>query len=307
MNKILHVGVDVGSTTVKIVVLDSNLNVIFQDYQRHYSDTKNTICTVLEGLINKYPDYNYTIALTGSGAMSAAKFLDLPFIQEVVSCKRSVEKYIPQTDVVIELGGEDAKIIYFDKFIEQRMNGTCAGGTGAFIDQMASLLHTDAAGLNELAKNYNTIYPIASRCGVFAKTDVQPLLNEGAAKEDIAVSIFQAVVNQTISGLACGRPIRGNVAFLGGPLNYLSELRNRFIDTLNLKDEQIIVPNEAHLFVAKGAALDSLTASEINPQILSSKIEVLRNSVDKSSTSLEPLFSINADYDNFKIRHSKDT
>ena len=307
MNKLLHVGVDVGSTTVKIVVLDSNKEVIFQDYQRHYSDTKNTICTVLENLINKYPDYNYTIALTGSGAMSAANFLELPFIQEVVSCKRSVEKFIPKTDVVIELGGEDAKIIYFDKFIEQRMNGTCAGGTGAFIDQMASLLHTDAAGLNELAKNYKTIYPIASRCGVFAKTDIQPLLNEGAAKEDIAVSIFQAVVNQTISGLACGRPIRGNVAFLGGPLNYLSELRNRFIETLNLKEDQVIIPNEAHLFVAKGAALDSLATSEISPQILSSKIEVLRNSVDKSSTSLSPLFSINADYENFKIRHSKDT
>ena len=307
MNKTLHVGVDVGSTTVKIVVLNSNLDVIFEDYQRHYSDTKNTICTVLENLINKFPEYDYTIALTGSGAMSAANFLNLPFIQEVVSCKRSVEKYIPQTDVVIELGGEDAKIIYFDKFIEQRMNGTCAGGTGAFIDQMASLLNTDAAGLNELAKNYNTIYPIASRCGVFAKTDIQPLLNEGAAKEDIAVSIFQAVVNQTISGLACGRPIRGNVAFLGGPLNYLSELRKRFIETLNLKDEQIIVPSEAHLFVAKGAALDSLSSSVISPQNLSGKIEVLRNSVDKSSTSLDPLFSIDADYEEFKIRHNKDT
>ena len=164
--------------------------------------------------------------------MSASKFLGVEFIQEVVSCKRVVEKYIPETDVVIELGGEDAKIIYFDQSIEQRMNGTCAGGTGAFLDQMASLLHTDTAGLNELAKGYKTIYPIASRCGVFAKTDVQPLINEGAAKEDIAASIFQAVVNQTISGLACGRPIRGNVAFLGGPLNYLSELRKRFIETL---------------------------------------------------------------------------
>ena len=307
MNKLLHVGVDVGSTTVKIVVLDENLNVLYENYQRHFSDTKNTICSVLENLINKFQDYNYTIALTGSGAMSASKFLDLPFIQEVVSCKRAVEKYIPKTDVVIELGGEDAKIIYFDKFIEQRMNGTCAGGTGAFIDQMASLLHTDSSGLNELAKNYKTIYPIASRCGVFAKTDIQPLLNEGAAKEDIAVSIFQAVVNQTISGLACGRPIRGNVAFLGGPLNYLSELRNRFIETLNLKDEQIIIPNEAHLFVAKGAALDSLNSKQISPQNLSSKIEVLKKSVDKSSTSLSPLFSIDADYENFKIRHSKDT
>ena len=202
MNKILHVGLDVGSTTVKIAVMDENLNILYTDYQRHFSDTKNTICRVLETLIHNFDDCEYKIALTGSGAMSAAKFLDLNFIQEVVSCKRAVEKYIPQTDVVIELGGEDAKIIYFDKSIEQRMNGTCAGGTGAFIDQMASLLNTDTNGLNELSKNHKMIYPIASRCGVFAKTDIQPLLNEGAAKEDIAVSIFQAVVNQTISGLA---------------------------------------------------------------------------------------------------------
>ena len=181
----------------------------------------------------------------------------------MVSCKRSVEKYIPQTDVVIELCGEDAKIIYFGKSIEQRMNGTCAGGTGAFLDQMASLLHTDTAGLNELAKNYKTIYPIASRCGVFAKTDIQPLINEGAAKEDIAASIFQAVVNQTISGLACGRPIRGNIAFLGGPLSYLPELRKRFIETLNLTPEEVIVPEEAHLLVAKGAALDTLNTKPI--------------------------------------------
>ena len=232
MSKLLHVGLDVGSTTVKIVVMDENLNVIYTNYQRHFSDTKNTVCNVLEDLLTRYPDAEFTLALTGSGAMSAAKFLDVSFIQEVVSCKRAVEKYIPQTDVVIELGGEDAKIIYFGKSIEQRMNGTCAGGTGAFIDQMASLLNTDTPGLNELAKSHKMIYPIASRCGVFAKTDVQPLLNEGAAKEDIAASIFQAVVNQTISGLACGRPIRGTVAFLGGPLNYLSELRQRFIDTL---------------------------------------------------------------------------
>ncbi len=307
MNNLLHIGLDVGSTTVKIVVLDENLDILYEDYKRHFSDTKNTICNVLQDLIKKYPDNVYTIALTGSGAMSAANFLDLPFIQEVISCKRSVEKYIPSTDVVIELGGEDAKIIYFDKFIEQRMNGTCAGGTGAFIDQMASLLDTDTAGLNELAKNYKTIYPIASRCGVFAKTDIQPLLNEGAEKEDIAASIFQAVVNQTVSGLACGRPIRGNVAFLGGPLNYLSELRNRFIETLNLKDDQVIVPNQAHLFVAKGAALDSVEYSKITPQKLASKIDVLRNSHDKTTMPLNPLFAIDAEYEDFKLRHSKNT
>ena len=202
MSKILHVGLDVGSTTVKIAVMDEKLNTIYTNYQRHFSDTKNTICNVLNELIKLYKDSEYTLALTGSGAMSAAKFLDVDFIQEVIACKKAVKKYIPQTDVVIELGGEDAKIIYFDKSIEQRMNGTCAGGTGAFIDQMASLLNTDPEGLNVLSKNHKMIYPIASRCGVFAKTDIQPLLNEGAAKEDIAVSIFQAVVNQTISGLA---------------------------------------------------------------------------------------------------------
>ena len=304
--KILHVGLDVGSTTVKIVIMDNNLNTIYTNYRRHFSDTKNTVCDVLEELARDYSEYKFTIALTGSGAMSAATFLDLPFIQEVVSCKRAVEKYIPQTDVVIELGGEDAKIIYFDKSIEQRMNGTCAGGTGAFLDQMASLLDTDTAGLNELAKSHNTIYPIASRCGVFAKTDVQPLINEGAAKEDIAASIFQAVVNQTISGLACGRPIRGKIAFLGGPLNYLSELRNRFIETLNLKDDEIIIPEEAHLLVAKGAVLDSLEMKPISVEKLKSKIDVLRISKDTTTQPLKPLFTTDEEYNQFKVRHDKD-
>ena len=306
MNNLLHIGLDVGSTTVKVVVMNDKLETIDMSYKRHFSDTKNTVCDCLTELTNKYPNNEFTIALTGSGAMSAANFLELPFIQEVVSCKRAVEKYIPQTDVVIELGGEDAKIIYFDKSIEQRMNGTCAGGTGAFIDQMASLLNTDTAGLNELAKNYKTIYPIASRCGVFAKTDVQPLLNEGAAKEDIAASIFQAVVNQTISGLACGRPIRGNVAFLGGPLNYLSELRQRFIETLHLTPETTIIPEEAHLLVAKGAALDSVNSTPISVEKLKSKIEVLRISHDDTSVPLKTLFSIDADYEEFKKRHDND-
>ena len=289
MNKTLHVGLDIGSTTVKIAVMDEDLNIIYENYQRHFSDTKNTVHKVLLDFSKKYTDYEYTIALTGSGAMSASEFLDLPFIQEVVACKRAVEKYIPQTNVVIELGGEDAKIIYFGKSIEQRMNGTCAGGTGSFIDQMASLLNTDSEGLNELAKNHKMIYPIASRCGVFAKTDVQPLINEGAAKEDIAVSIFQAVVNQTISGLACGRPIRGNVAFLGGPLNYLSELRSRFIETLNLTEESTIIPESAHLLVARGAALESISNKEISNEKLNAKIEVLKASHDTTSKPLSPL------------------
>ncbi len=305
MENILHVGLDVGSTTVKIVVIDSNNKEIYSDYTRHFSDTKNTVCKVLENLAEKFPDSKFTIALTGSGAMSAATFLGLPFIQEVVACKRAVEKFIPQTDVVIELGGEDAKIIYFDQSVEQRMNGTCAGGTGAFLDQMASLLDTDTAGLNELAKNYTTIYPIASRCGVFAKTDVQPLINEGAEKSDIAASIFQAVVNQTISGLACGRPIRGTVAFLGGPLNYLPELRKRFIETLHLKPNEIVVPDEAHLLVAKGACLDAYDNKPITVAELKEKIHNLRISHDNTTNPVDPLFNSEEEYKQFKERHEK--
>ncbi len=307
MNNILHVGVDVGSTTVKIIVMNEDKETIYKDYQRHYSDTKNTVCDVLESLNNRFKNSQFTLALTGSGAISVSKFLEVNFIQEVVSCKRAVEKYIPQTDVVIELGGEDAKIIYFDKSIEQRMNGTCAGGTGAFIDQMASLLDTDPSGLNEYAKKYNTIYPIASRCGVFAKTDIQPLINEGAAKEDIAASIFQAVVNQTISGLACGRPIKGKIAFLGGPLTYLSELRKRFIETLNLTPDETIIPEEGHLLVAKGAALDSIEEEPITNEELANKIEKLRNSVDNTTQPLEPLFTDENEYRKFSERHNKAT
>lgn len=304
-DKLLHVGLDVGSTTVKIAVMNDNLETIYTSYERHFSDTKNTICKVLEELTNKYKDNEFTIALTGSGAMSAAKFLRIDFIQEVISCKRAVEKYLPETDVVIELGGEDAKIIYFDKFIEQRMNGTCAGGTGAFLDQMASLLNTDTAGLNELSKGHKVIYPIASRCGVFAKTDIQPLLNEGSRKEDIAASIFQAVVNQTISGLACGRPIRGKVAFLGGPLSYLPELRNRFIETLELKDDEILIPDEAHLLVAKGAALDSINSDTFTNEQLNKKIEFLKISKDTTTKPIEPLFKNEVEYKEFKERHDK--
>ena len=302
---VLHIGLDVGSTTVKIVVMNKNKEIIYKDYRRHFSDTRKTICDFLEEIADKYKNFNITLALTGSGAISVSNFLGIPFIQEVVACKRAVEYYIPQTDVVIELGGEDAKIIYFDKSIEQRMNGTCAGGTGAFLDQMATLLNTDTFGLNELSKNHKTIYPIASRCGVFAKTDVQPLLNEGAAKEDIATSIFQAVVNQTISGLACGRPIKGNVAFLGGPLSYLPELRQRFIETLKLKDEEIIVPQDAHLLVAKGATLDSINYAPITIEKLKSKIELLKSYKDERENALSPLFMVEAEYKEFKQRHEK--
>ena len=308
MNKnILHIGLDIGSTTIKTVVFDNNLNVIHSLYRRHFSDARGTMILVLNELIEKFPNSEMTIALTGSGALKVAEVLKLPFIQEVVACKRAVEKYIPQTDVVIELGGEDAKIIYFGKSIEQRMNGTCAGGTGAFLDQMASLLSTDTMGLNEYAKGYQTIYPIASRCGVFAKTDIQPLLNEGAAKEDISVSIFQAVVNQTISGLACGRPIRGNVAFLGGPLNYLPELRKRFVETLKLTPEEVIVPEDAHLLVAKGAALDSLEATTITTKELQKRVNDLENYKEDMSEAIEVLFKDDKEYKEFKERHDRAT
>lgn len=306
MSKTLHVGLDVGSTTIKIVVMDNNYNIKYSSYTRHNSDTKNTIYAVLKKLLEDFPNYSYTLVITGSGALGISKILGVPFIQEVIACKRAVEKYIPQTDVVIELGGEDAKIIYFNKYIEQRMNGTCAGGTGAFLDQMSTLLNTDTQGLNTLARNYEVIYPIASRCGVFAKTDIQPLINEGAKKEDIAASIFQAVVNQTISGLACGRPIKGKVAFLGGPLNYLPELRKRFIETLKLSDDDIIIPENAHLFVATGACLESFSSNEITSHELREKLEKFKDTDYVQSKPLEPLFKNDDEYKEFKQRHSKD-
>ncbi len=306
MKELLHIGIDIGSTTVKIVILNTKLEQIYSNYERHFSDTKTTLYNVLTKLIKDFPEHNYTMCVTGSGALDIAKILDVPFIQEVISCKSAVETYIPKTDVVIELGGEDAKIIYFDKFIEQRMNGTCAGGTGAFLDQMASLLNTDTEGLNELAKTYETIYPIASRCGVFAKTDIQPLLNEGARKEDIAASIFQAVVNQTISGLACGRPIKGTVAFLGGPLNYLSELRQRFIETLHLTNDKIVTPENAHLLVATGAALSSVEQESFSTEILKEKLKHFKSAKYTEGKTLPPLFETERDYQIFKERHDKD-
>ena len=225
-----HVGFDVGSTTVKIAVMDEENQLVYSEYQRHFANIKETIGAVIGRAYEKVlKGQHCTIQVTGSGGLLVSKWLNIPFVQEVIACTKTVETLIPQTDVAIELGGEDAKITYFSGSIEQRMNGTCAGGTGAFIDQMAMLLMTDAPGLNRLAESAATIYPIAARCGVFAKTDIQPLLNEGANREDIAASIFQSVVNQTIAGLACGKPIRGNIAFLGGPLYFLPQLRRRLL------------------------------------------------------------------------------
>ena len=300
----LHIGLDVGSTTVKIAVIDDHNRFVYKNYQRHYSDIKKTLAEVLLAGLEHVDDKSVTAAVTGSGGINAAKWLSIPFIQEVEAGAVAIEALIPETDIAIELGGEDAKITYLRGGIEQRMNGSCAGGTGAFIDQMAALLNTDITGLNELAKDYETIYPIASRCGVFAKSDIQPLLNDGAKKSDVAASIFQSVVNQTISGLACGKPIRGKVAFLGGPLFYLSELRKRFIETLDMKPEDVIFPPDANLFVATGAALAD-NRRTISVEVLKERIADLGSVQVHEVERLAPLFSDKKEKEAFLERHSK--
>lgn len=295
-------GIDVGSTTIKVVALDSYNKVIYNDYRRHFSDIKNTLIGSLEECFKKIGNFDLKITVTGSGGIGVAQWLQCDFQQEVIACTRAVEEFINKTDVVIELGGEDAKITYLKGGIDQRMNGTCAGGTGAFIDQMAILLNTDAQGLNILARDAENIYPIASRCGVFAKTDIQPLINEGAKKSDIAVSIFQAVVDQTISGLACGKPIRGKVTFLGGPLHFLDSLRERFIKTLNLKEGEYFAPENSEIYVALGAAI----LSENNEIISSKELIKKLNSISEKEIEdnfLEPLFKNDKEYFDFKKRH----
>ncbi len=303
MNKINKLGIDIGSTTVKIAILNEKNDLLFSDYERHFANIRETLRNLLQKAFDKLGELQISPMITGSGGLTLAKHLEVPFVQEVISVSTALQDYAPQTDVAIELGGEDAKIIYFEGGnVEQRMNGICAGGTGSFIDQMASLIQTDASGLNEYAKDYKAIYPIAARCGVFAKTDIQPLINEGATREDLSASIFQAVVNQTISGLACGKPIRGHVAFLGGPLHFLSELKAAFIRTLKLDDEHIIAPEHSHLFAAIGSALNykddvSTSLSELLNKLSSDihmEFEVAR---------MEPLFASKEDYEAFKRRH----
>ena len=248
-------GIDIGSTTVKLAVLDDGGNILFGRYRRHMAHTQDALAQLLREAEQALGDCALRVRITGSGAINLGSALHIAFVQEVAAVAAALQFTAPQTDVAIELGGEDAKIIYFRGGLEERMNGVCAGGTGAFIDQMAALLQTDAAGLNEAAAHYQVVYPIAARCGVFAKTDIQPLINDGASRADLAASIFQAVVNQTISGLACGKPIRGCVAFLGGPLHFLPELKKAFIRTLRLTPETIVDPENSHLFAAMGAAL----------------------------------------------------
>lgn len=298
-------GIDIGSTTVKIAILDEQQKLLFSDYERHFANIQETLEGLLAKAHQEFGEMTLSPVITGSGGLTLAKHLGIPFVQEVIAVSSSLKAHEPQTDVAIELGGEDAKIIYFEGGnVEQRMNGICAGGTGSFIDQMASLLQTDATGLNEYAKNYQSIYPIAARCGVFAKTDIQPLINDGATKEDLAVSIFQAVVNQTISGLACGKPIRGHVAFLGGPLHFLSELKACFIRTLNLDEEHAITPENSHLFAAIGSALNADEKVQLS---LEGLIERLHNKItmDFEVERMEPLFSSQEEYEQFSERQSQ--
>lgn len=302
---IYKLGLDIGSTTVKIGILDEKNELIYSEYKRHMSDIKSTIIKLIGDCYEALGNLSCTVSVTGSGGLSVSKWLNLNFVQEVMACSKTVETLIPKTDVVIELGGEDAKVIYYKGGLEYRMNGSCAGGTGAFIDQMATLLNTNALGLNELAKNYKVIYPIASRCGVFAKTDIQPLINDGARKEDIAASIFQAVVNQTLGGLACGKPIKGKVAFLGGPLYFLSELRQRFAESLKLSKDKMITPDNSQIFVAIGAALLSEEGNIISLEELTQKAASITNITDNNIHILDPLFQSEEDYKLFKDRHNK--
>ena len=305
MSDMLRIGIDIGSTTVKVVVINEKDEMLFNRYERHYSEILETVKKLVSEAHDEIGDASVSAMITGSGGVALSEAVGIPFIQEVVATANAIESVIPQTDVAIELGGEDAKIIYFEGGnAEERMNGICAGGTGSFIDQMASLLQTDAGGLNELAKSHKIIYPIASRCGVFAKTDIQPLINEGAAREDLAASIFQAVVNQTISGLACGKPIRGHVAFLGGPLHFLSELRERFIKTLKLTDETAILPENSHLFAAFGSAI---SADEKDARPFSEMIDNIgkNNTLAVEIARLSPLFNDEEEYKKFSERHKK--
>ena len=300
-----HLGIDIGSTTVKIAIIDEDHKILYSEYKRHFARIKETLKELLQNAINAIGDTEVAPDITGSGGLALAKVINVPFEQEVVCVSSALSDYAPETDVAIELGGEDAKIIYFSESgIEQRMNSVCAGGTGSFIDQMASLLMTDAAGLNEYAKSYDTIYPIAARCGVFAKTDIQPLINEGATKPNLSVSILQAVVNQTISGLACGKPIRGHVAFLGGPLHFLDQLKECFIRTLGLDDEHIIAPSHSHLFAAVGAAIHADDNITISLSELSGKLnDDLKIAVE--SARIEPLFKDKESYKEF-VERQKD-
>ncbi|MDO5115000.1 MAG: acyl-CoA dehydratase activase [Synergistaceae bacterium] len=305
--ELLHAGLDIGSTTAKAVVLDQYDRIVFYRYSRHFADIRTAVERLVGDIKESFSGARLTLAMAGSGALEIARGMNVPFTQEQIACSASIARFLPGVDVCIELGGEDAKITFFDAAgAEQRMNETCAGGTGAFLDQMATLFGTDAAGLNEMAKGYKTLYPVASRCGVFAKTDVQALLNDGAPRSDVAASIFQAIVNQTIGGLACGRSITGRVAFLGGPLYFLSELRKRFSETLRLSPERCIFPENPHLFVAMGAAISAKKFGAEAADVFKRRAErFFISHGDDKRAALPPLFGETAELSSFRERHSR--
>ncbi len=305
MTSELKVGIDIGSTTIKTVVLDEADRILYKSYERHFSDIPHALTKNLKALREVVGREPFHFALTGSAGMGIAQRLELPFVQEVIAAATAVKNLIPQTDTMVELGGEDAKIMYFGAAPEERMNGVCAGGTGAFIDQMAALLDTDAKGLNDLAAKAKRIYTIASRCGVFAKTDIQALMNDGASREDIARSVFQAVVNQTIGNLAQGREIKGNVAFLGGPLTFLPELKKRFIETLEMKPKNVVEVADGAYFVAIGCALSQET-KVLDYAALVKNLDKAQGSYGIARDERLALFHNDEEYQEFLARHAKD-
>ena len=302
----LRVGIDIGSTTVKVVVLDEENKLLFRSYERHYSKARERACETLGSIEEMLRGKDVRLVITGSAGLGVAKAAGLDFVQEVYATAAAVNAYIPDTDAVIELGGEDAKIIFFGGALEERMNGSCAGGTGAFIDQMATLMNVTVNELDELSLKHEKIYPIASRCGVFAKSDIQPILNQGGRKEDVAASIFQAVVDQTVAGLTQGRELKGKLVFLGGPLHFLLGLRERFVDTLQLDEQHAIFPEDGDCFAAMGAAL---CASDYGARPFDELLRLLRESRDATSVvdTMPPLFESQEDYDAFTARHNAST
>lgn len=297
-------GIDIGSTTAKAVLIKDG-KTVYSRYERHYSFVRKKTLEIIKDMRDYLGEDDFTVAVSGSAGLGLAKSAGLPFVQEVFATGEIVKKLEPDTDAVIELGGEDAKIIFFKGGCDERMNGSCAGGTGAFIDQMATLLNVSADELDELSLSYEKLYPIASRCGVFAKTDIQPLLNQGARKEDIAASIYQAVVNQTIGGLAQGRRIEGKVMFLGGPLYYCKGLRERFIKTLKLTEQEAVFPEYARISVAMGAAI--YASSQKESYTYETIVSALESATAETTVAgrLEPLFESVEEYEEFKKRHAR--
>ncbi len=299
----LRIGIDIGSTTVKVVVLDEQNKLLFRSYERHYSKTRERACETLKSISGQLSGQRVKLVITGSAGLGVAKAAGLDFVQEVYATAAAVNTYIPDTDAVIELGGEDAKIIFFGGALEERMNGSCAGGTGAFIDQMATLMNVSVNELDSLSLKHEKIYPIASRCGVFAKSDIQPILNQGGRKEDVAASIFQAVVDQTVDGLTQGRELKGKIVFLGGPLHFLMGLRQRFVETLKLDGEHAVFPEDGDCFAAMGAAL---CATDYEPVPFEDALKRLEESreTNTSADTMPPLFDTQEEYDAFLARHN---